>query len=496
MVVMMMRDSRWLILSALSATLALSFLDITAVAVILPQIQSQLGASTTALQWVVTSYQLALAIFIILGGRLGDIYGHRQIFLGGAVLFLVASIGCALAQHIHILILFRALQGIAGALLMPNTSTLLLNTFPARERGRATGIYVGSASIFLAFGPLIGGILTFLASWRLIFWINVPLLLWSIAIIYLLISKQKRRHKEIIDKLGFILLALGFCTLIFALSAVVRLGWHSPLLIALFFICLLSFAGFCYWEQQVKTPLVSFSIFKNRTFVGALILIFCLQGVLMATVFMTIWFQIVLRFSPLQAGLAALPTTVPILLISPWAGHLVDRYGFKWPAIAGFILYLLGAIWLIFGVKIQNYVYLLPGLLLVGIGLPLATSPVTMIGLSSVVKNKRGLGAAVIHTARQIGGATGMALLGSLMTSTIAWLWPHNLPQEKAISHVASYLTSIENPIRLSSSQQHIYIMAKQIYTSALSVALIAVAVILLLALINLWTLKNSKITD
>jgi MFS family permease len=206
----------------------------TAVSVSLPQIQRLLHASNIQIQWVINAYLLTLSVFIIMSGRLGDMYGHRRIFLIGALLFFFASIGCANAPNIQFLIASRAFQGFSAALLTPSSSTIMLNTFAPIERGKATGIYVGSASIFLAIGPFLGGVLTQWASWRWIFWINVPLLIFSIVVLRKFLPKDNILKKLPLDWWGLIVLTIAVSSLVFSVMQGNIYGWQSTVILVLF----------------------------------------------------------------------------------------------------------------------------------------------------------------------------------------------------------------------------------------------------------------------
>lgn len=494
---------KWWILAAMSTCLALSFIDMTAISVSLPQIQKLLQASNVQLQWVVNAYLLTLGVFIIAAGRLGDIHGHRQIFLLGTFLFLITSITCAMAPTIKFLIASRALQGFAGALITPNSSTIMLNTFPAAERGKATGLYVGIASIFLASGSLIGGFLTQLASWRLVFWINVPLLIFSMIIVFLLLEKERKQDLSL-DWSGLLSLATGMSLLIFTLMEGGIIGWKSPLLISLLILAIISLTLFVWIEKHAKQPLIDFSIFKNKTYVGCLIAMFFLQIALITGVFRAIWFQTVLGYSPLMAGILVLPGTVPILVVSPLAGRIVDKYGSKSPATLGLLLTILGMLFTAYTMQYQNYWLLFPGLLLFGIGAPLAITPIMLTGLSSVNLNKRGVGAGTLHAVRQIGGTVGLAVVGAIITTINLHLLQGYLSQNfsflqpQQIDKMLAKSPASQATLSALSTQQieNLHYVVKGAYTFAFSFASYITAIFLLIALLAILSLKNYRIKD
>lgn len=466
----------WL-LAAMSACLALSFLDMTAVSISLPQIQKLLNGSSVGLQWVVNAYLLTLAILIVPGGRLGDMYNHKQIFLLGAGLFLIASILCASASSLPWLIAARILQGAGGALLVPNSSVIILHAFPIEERGKAMGLYVGVASVFLAFGPLIGGILTQLVSWRLVFWINIPLLVFSMTIVSIILTATKNPQKPVFDWQGFILFSIAVTTLIVALMQIATLGFQSLTMWVLLLISSISVYFFIRIEKRHLQPLLDLTLFNNKAFLACALFLFCTQITLISGIFRGIWMQDVLGYTPMMAGLLALPGVLPILLMAPLAGRLLDKQGTRYPVKYGFLLAALGGLWITVFCFWQNYWLILPGLFISGCGLPLIINPINTTALSVTASQQRGAASGTLNALRQLGGTFGLGGLTAAVTTTNVNLLQTHLTQS-AISLSAIRLEGLlagspkaQNAIAYLSPLQRseIYSAAKSAYTVAFS---------------------------
>ena len=455
----------WWVLAAMATCLALSFLDMTAVPISLPQIQRSLQSTDIMLQWVVNAYLLTLAVFIIMGGRLGDMVGYRRIFFTGAVIFFIASICCATATSTIILIAARALQGMGGAFLIPSTSVIILNTFEPQNRGKAIGIYVGTASVFLAFGPFVGGILTGLASWRWVFWLNIPLLVASIVLTLLSVAKDPIKPvKKHMDWWGLILLIIALTSLTLAIMEGYSLGIRSYLLMILLFFAVVGALLFIIVERRVNDPLVDFSIFKNKIYVAGVIAIFCLQFVLITGVFRAIWLQNVLGYTPTIAGLLTLPGTVPILIMSPLGGRLLDKYGVGLPTITGLLLSIFGMLFVAVTTFFQNYWIMLPGVVCLGLGVPLAITPLITTALSSVEIQKRGIASGVFNATRQAGGTLGLALLGAIVTV------------------VSSYYLAAHRSSQMA-------------YTNAIAITSFVATFFIFIALVAVYRIRNTKLT-
>ncbi len=410
-------NRKWWVLVALSLTLSLVFIDQTAISVSLPTIQKQLGLSNLSLQWIVNAYLLVLSSLLILGGRAGDLFGQRRVYITGVIIFTLASIFCGMATSGWWIILNRALQGVGGALMMPTIGVLLMFAFPENERGRAAGYTVSIASIFLSLGPLMGGFFTQYASWRWVFWVNAPIAIISILLTLLVVPKPAIREKRNIDWRGGIVMAVTIASFITALMQVVDWGWHSFSILALFTLTMIGCILLPMVERRRKNPLIDFSLFANKSFTSSVLVLLFIQAAFIVFVFWGIFLQNILSFSPGEAGLLILPVTLPVMFMAPIGGRLRDKYGARMPVSLGTALATVGAIWIALMAGKQDYYWLLPGFLFFGFGIPLVIAPCYTTALTTVSESVRGMASGISGCVRQLGGSMGLALLTSVMVS-------------------------------------------------------------------------------
>ena len=414
---------KWWILIGISTCISMLYIDQTAVSVMLPQLKLTFGASDVAEEWVINALLLSTAVLITAGGRLSDIWGARRSFLIGTIGFFVASALCGAAPNISLLIIGRFLQGVFSAILLPATTVNVINAFPSRQVGSAMGIYVGGASIFLVLGPLLGGFFTQYLSWRYIFWFNIPLVCVSLFIANFSLRKGKPKNLQKPNKKNnsfdwpsFIALGLANTALVTSLMESTRFGWKSPFILSLVVIAILGYVAFSFFnKRQKKTPLVDFSIFNQKNYAICIIIMACMQFCIITRIFMIILFQLVSGYSPLHASLLIVPTTLPVIFMAPIAGRMLTKYGARVPIILGTVLVTISLFWLVFFIRNNNYPLLVTGLLLFGMGMPLALNPALTTALSSVAKNKRGIASGVINQVRQISGTLAVAIIGVII---------------------------------------------------------------------------------
>jgi EmrB/QacA subfamily drug resistance transporter len=498
------KNRKWWTLLAMSSALALVFIDQTALAVALPAIQRDLNLSNSLLQWVINAYLLALSTLILLGGKLGDGLGHKRAFLWGVTLFISASIACAVAQSGAWLIVARAIQGAGGAFMMPSTNALVMNAFPDKERGKAMGIYVGLAAIFLAIGPLLGGALTEWFSWRAVFWINFPVAVTSIILTSSAVRRWQPTEKFTIDYLG-LLLSIGFISgFVLSFMEGPNWGWASVPTLLLFFFSILTFIAFIFWERRVAHPLVELKLFKNPIFSIVTTVMVIIQAVGIVFVFWAIFIQNVLHYSPLQAGLLLLPSMVPIIFMAPIGGHLRDKYGPSLPMFSGCLLVVLSLIWIGIFSHYQHYVWLFPGLLTYGIGMPLMLSGTMTTVMNTVSAQQRGIASAILNCARQFGNSIGLAVLAGFLASLNKWKLTAFLNQAKPpLSHIKenqidgllAKSTLAMRAIEHLSTQSLALLKAAALhaYTYAFSITMFIAALFALICLVLIAKVPNEK---
>ncbi len=406
------------IIAAMSASLALIYLDQTGVALTLNQIQHELAISNNSINWIVNAYLLALAVLILLCGRLGDIFGHKKVFMTGMGLFLISSFLCGIAESGTFLIFSRTLQGIGGALVIPNNMVLIAKNVKPEARGKAIGTCMSLASIFLAFGPTIGGLITNYLHWRYFYFINIPVSLLSIYLASIAIKEEQKGAglDNQIDWLGFALFAIGIGTLVIALMQAASMTMGLTVFITLATTGLIFLLAFIYVELRSPHPMVQLRLFNNKSFSGGNLILFCLQIChVSSAVFWVIFLQKAMGYSAAKAGLYILPVTIPVIVMAKLSGKMLDRHGPLIPAALGLFISAAGVFWVAAAASTHNYLLLFPGFLLYGIGAPLVIPATVTFIISSVSADMHGMASGLANTMRQIGGTIGLSIIGTII---------------------------------------------------------------------------------
>lgn len=399
---------------------AMILVDQTAVPLALPDIMDSFGVGSALVQWVLNGSLLPLAGLLVLGGRLGDLLGLRRIFLLGSVMFGGASALAGFAPTFSILLIARVVQGAGGALMLPASVAIVSAAYPKSARGRALGTMGGVAAVAGALGPTIGGVLTSTLSWRAVLLVNVPLLLLTVlATLRSVPADRPRTGKVHIDFTGAGLLSLILVGLVFGLAQTTVWGWTSPGVIVPLVVCVVSAALFVLRERRAHNPLMSFGLLgRHRNYLGAT-LSQGLAGVceMGLGVILPLILILNLGMDPALAGLALIPTTLPMIALAPVAGRWYDKAGGRPPLMAGFACLALSGVALAIGVGHDTYLALLPGLLLYGVGLAITLTVNDPVSLDSIPDADDGQASGVSATAEQGGGAIGIALLYALFHS-------------------------------------------------------------------------------
>jgi EmrB/QacA subfamily drug resistance transporter len=415
-------NRKWWTLVAVAFGLFMIMLDNTIVNVALPSIERDLHMTIASLEWVVTAYALTFAALLITGGKLGDYYGRRKMFILGLVVFTASSLACGLAPSPGFLIGARAVQGVGSALMNPATLSIITATFAPRERGRAIGIWAGVSAMALAIGPLIGGLIVDNLNWNWIFFVNVPVGVLGIVVAQLVISESRDTSTEqSIDFPGLVTSGLGLLALCYALIEGNRHGWTSAEIVGLFAASVVLLGAFVLVEHRQRLPMLDLSLFKDSSFTGAnTVALLVSLGMFGVFFYVSLYVQNILGFSPTKAGAVFLPMTVLIILIAPIAGNLSDRIGSRW---------LMGAGMTLLGISLLLYLRvglhttfwgLLPQLLVGGVGMAMTMSPMTSAAMASVPLDKAGVGSGVLNSFRQVGGSLGIALMGAILAAYVA----------------------------------------------------------------------------
>jgi EmrB/QacA subfamily drug resistance transporter len=407
-----------LILTSTILASGMAFLDGSVVNIAIPTIQAKLNATISDIQWVVNGYMLMLCALILISGALGDKFGRKRIFSLGIGLFIVASFLCSVAQTITQLELFRFIQGIGGAMMVPGSLSIINIAFEENVRGRAIGLWSGFAGGVAALGPLVGGWLVQYLGWPSIFYINIPLGMLALFIAYKYIPETRNHESTKIDWFGTFLIFLSLLGVSFGLISVPDLGWGNPAIYSSIIVGIISFILFILVEKKSKEPLVPFSIFKSSLVTGAniatLFLYFALSGVFF---FLVLNFQQVQHYSPVFAGLAMLPTVLLITFLSGPGGTIADKIGPRLPMIIGPLIVSIGMALLIFpGTNTNYFLQFLPGLILIGVGMPIVIAPLTKSALS-VEEKYSGAASGVNNAVARVAGLLAVALLGVIVVA-------------------------------------------------------------------------------
>jgi len=411
---------RWQALALVCVAMFMTVLDVSIVNVALPSIKTSLHVSDKSLQWIVTAYAITFGGFLLLGGRAADLLGRRRMFMVGIALFSLASLVCGLAGSIGVLIAARAVQGIGGAIISPATLSIITTTFEeGPERNKALGIWGAMAGSGAAAGVLLGGILTKYAGWEWIFFVNVP-----VGAIVLVLTRPVVRESRIeglhgFDFPGAATITSSIALLVYAISKAPDVGWGSARTILLLVVAAALLAAFVVIELRSKAPMVPFSIFRVGTVLGADVCGFLLGAVVFSNFFLlTLYVQQVLGYSALKAGLTFLATAGTVMPMAGVSQALVTRIGARPVLVAGMTLITGGMLWYtqipVDGSFVSN---LLPGYLLVGVGMAFAYIPVSIAALGGVQPHQAGLASGLLNTAQQVGGAMGVGIAATLAFS-------------------------------------------------------------------------------
>jgi len=397
-------------------------LDGTVVNVALPTIQRALGGGLAAQQWVVNGYLLTLSSLILVGGSLGDLFGERRIFALGVTGFGVASLACALSPTIGVLVAMRALQGVAGALLVPSSLAVIVNTFPQDERGGAIGSWTAWGAIAGVLGPLAGGELLAIGSWRWLFIINIPLAIVCVWLILFVVPRAAPRRvgARKVDVPGALLCAAGLAGPVFALIEQPRLGWASPAVIVPLFAGVALLAGFLWHESRAPDPMLPLGLFRRRNFSAGNIETFSMYaGLAVLFFFLVLFLQQIGGYTPLQSGLATLPVTLIMFVCSRRFGALADRFGPRFfmgggPLVAACGLLLFQRI----GTQVDYVSEVLPGLLLFALGLSMTVAPLTAAVLAGAESSQAGIASGVNNAIARVAGLLGTAAVGAVVAGS------------------------------------------------------------------------------
>jgi len=411
--------SRAVLIATILAS-SMVFIDSSAVNVALPTIQRELGASAAQAQWVVESYALFLAALLLVGGALGDHYGRKRIFVLGTVLFAATSVWCGLSPTIEMLIVARAAQGVAAALLTPASLAIISAAFSDEtERGRAIGTWSGFTAITAALGPVLGGWLVENASWRWVFFINLPLAVVVVAVALRGVPESRDEEAGRLDVIGAVLATIGLGALVFGLIEGPVRGWGNPVVLASLVIGVAGLIGFLVAETRVPSPMMPLALFRSRTFSGANLLTFLLYGAFGGALFWLPFNLIQVQgYTATEAGAALLPAILIIFALSRWTGALIGRYGARLPLTIGpsiaalaFLLFALP------GTEGSYWTTFFPAAVVLGIGIAITVPPLTTAVMSAVPQQQAGTASGINNAVARTAGLIAIAVFGVIVTT-------------------------------------------------------------------------------
>ncbi|MCT2589584.1 DHA2 family efflux MFS transporter permease subunit [Streptomyces sp. N2-109] len=412
-----MYQRRWQILGVLCLSLVVVGMDNLIIILALPTIQAELSASGSELAWTVDAYALAFGGLLLSAGGLADRFGRNRILSVGLGTFLVFSVAAAYASNVELLILFRALMGVGGALIMPATLSIIKHVFPADEQGKAIGIWAGAASLGIPLGPVVGGALLEQFWWGSIFLINVPLVLLALIVGRLMIPESRDENHPGLDYVGGLLSIAGLSVLVYGLIEAPREGWSSPLTLSLLTGGVLLIVLFGLWERRAPNAMLTGSLFRDPRFGGAAAALSALAFVLFGVLFtVTQYFQFALGQEPFEAGTRLLAYAA-VLLSAPAAPQLVEKLGLKGNVTFGMALIAVST-FLVATADTTQEALVVTGLAILGFALGFAMAPSATAIMAAAPAHQAGAGSASADAAIQIGGSLGIAVMGSVLTTS------------------------------------------------------------------------------
>jgi EmrB/QacA subfamily drug resistance transporter len=413
-------ERKWWTLIAVCTAVFMLLLDITVVNVALPDIQRELHSSFSDLQWVVDAYSLTLAAFLLTAGVAGDIYGRRIIFAVGLIVFSAASFACGLSTTPLMLNLARAVQGVGGAIMFATSLALIAGAFTGKDRGTAFGLYGAVIGGAVAIGPLIGGAITSAFGWRWIFFVNVPIGVVAVFLTFAKVAESRDPRQRRIDWVGFVTFSASLFTLVFALVRGNDLGWSSTTIVVLLVASVVLMLAFFVNESRTKDPMLDLELFRIPAFVGISVVAFTLAASIFAMfLYLTLYIQDVLGYSPLQAGLRFLPITLLSFIVAPVAGRLSVRVPIRMLLGVGLLLISAGLVGMTAVDASSGWTTLIPGFAIAGVGIGLVNPPLASAAIGVVPHERSGMASGINSTFRQVGIATGIAGLGAIFQHSV-----------------------------------------------------------------------------
>jgi EmrB/QacA subfamily drug resistance transporter len=497
----------WVLVATILGS-SMTMIDGTAINVALPVLQKNLNAGVAELQWIVEAYALFLAALILVGGSLGDRFGRRRIFAIGVALFALASIVCGLAQNTTQLIIARAVQGIGGALLVPGSLTIISTTFSKEQRGRAIGTWSGFTVITGALGPVLGGWLVENVSWRAVFYLNVPLAIITLVVLFWHVPESRDEEETgRLDWLGALLTVIGLGGIVSGLITATNLGLGHPVVLSAIAIGCLALIAFVFVEGRTQSPMMALTLFRSRIFSGATVF-----TLLLYTAFGSIFFFLpfnliqIQGYSAAAAGAALLPMILIVFLLSRWSGGLINRYGAKLPLVVGPLIVACGlALYMLPTVGGSYWLTFFPAIVVQALGIAITATPLTTIVMGAVESQHAGLASGINNAVARTAGLLSVAVLSIIFLGAFAGSLDSRMTEvgippavRQQINDQKTKLADIQIPTGIG-GQEHTVIqqaISESFVTGFRVVMLITVVLALASALIAWLTISEPALTE
>jgi EmrB/QacA subfamily drug resistance transporter len=493
---------RWATLAILCVSLLVIVIDNTIVNVALPTLVRDLGTSVSDLQWVVDAYTLVFAGLLLTAGSLGDRFGRKGALTVGLVIFGGASAAAAFAGGVGSLIGARAVMGIGAALIMPATLSILTNVFTdARERALAIGLWSGVAGVAVALGPVTGGFLLEHFWWGSVFIVNVPIVIAAIVAGHFLVPTSRNPERPKLDLVGAGLSIVGLGALVAAIIEAPSNGWTSPLILAGFAVAALSLITFVWWERRIDEPMLDVRFFANPRFTAASVNVTLVFFALFGFIFLaTQYLQFVLGYSAFEAGLRTLPFAFALMVMAPLSSKAVQWFGTKRVVVTGMLLFASGLAVASTSTVDTGYGRVMLAMVLMGAGMGLSVAPATESIMGALPLHQAGVGSAVNDTSRELGGALGVAIVGSMLSSLYSSdldaKLPANVPSQVRDAAGQSVGAALQVSSQLGRVGAPLADAARESFVDAMSRASLVTAAVAVVGAVLAWRFLPARAVD
>ncbi len=443
---------KWQVMIVVSIGTFMATLDAGIVNVALPTIADLFDASLSTLEWVVVAYLLTITTTLLMFGRLSDMTGGKKVYNIGFIIFIIGSALCGLATSALLLVAFRVVQAIGASMIMANAPGIIVKAFPESERGKALGLIGTVVAAGTTVGPALGGLLVGELSWRYIFFINVPIGIAGALMVRSVIQEQEYRRGQSFDFAGGITFMVGMLCVMLGLSKGQDLGWTSSTIVGFFILGAIFFIIFIVVERRTDHPMIELNIFRNRMFTMGNIAGFISYSLMFTAFILPFYVEDILGYKPTEVGLLLTPLPLILSVVSPASGHLSDKIGVRIPTTVGMLIVCTGMLWLSLLSTTSTYIDLVLGLILLGIGQGMFTSPNTSAVMGSVPRSKVGIAGGMISLVRNMGFITGVALCVAIFTNRMDYYTSIVSASSPGSSHKTIFTRSMSDVFKIGAA--------------------------------------------